>query len=104
MTILLEEPERCTAFEMRDDTFDCLGMPADHQMHVLGEYGAGVHGVVVFLKYLCEPPGYGTCLSSVIDDRRVFELFLGSFSNGAIVRAVSDGLLCLHFDRCSEAP
>ena len=87
---------------MCDDAFDCARVPADHQVHVLGEYGAGVHGVVVFLKYLCEPSGHRACLISVEDYGRVFELLLSNPSKGAIVRVVSDGLLCLHFDCCSE--
>ena len=77
-------------------------MPADHQVHVLWKYGAGVHRIVVFLKYLCEPSGNGACLSSVEDYGRICELFLGSLSNGAIVRAVRDGLLCLHIDCRAE--
>ena len=68
-------------------------------MYVLREYGAGVHGVVVFLKYLCEPSGNGACLRSVEDYGRVFQALLCFRSNEVVVTLASDGAARLYF-RC----
>ena len=79
-------------------------MSADHQMHVLWEYGAGEHWIVVFDKNLCEPPGHRVCLRTVEDYGWVFQALLCFTSDDIVVTIASDRVAGLYFRCRSESP